>query len=628
MERPFGPLTGTRYRIVLAVVGLGAVLAPPAASGVAKAGKCPSGQVSVTVMYVHHKGGRADSATACTPRTVTVPKSATALLAKTRAFAATFVPARVLRAFKSTAARRVAAIDGRTDAALIKVVAANSPTPTGAAASTRFAGRSAHAAAGDGNTVTNDNGTVTMHSDRATQIDTYDDQGQDFQSTTTTKATRVKGARSATGKKTLRVRWLMNKCPDAGGIARGTIDLSLRDQRTSAAVSIDQTSTFTAQVVAHFNDSAQLFAVEVNGRWSFASNSANSHRSVGGDASASNFRQKEGSNYFDLTTTTTTGTDDGIVGAGRVLGLYVSEFVVHDYIEQMLNVVQRRVHGGCVSILPDARTVHVRAGATVAIVAHLYDHHGQTFAGPMTAVNTSNRVSPTQTVGNPDATFIYAAPLTAPPGDTDVVRLTHTSKRGLSHDELVSVVIDSGRFPHQFDGSWTRVITAEGDPAFVETVHGMATYVHDPVFPPYLDGTTSIPYDVVSASVTWTVTDSGCAGSGTDDATENSAIGTTEMTLEDVSANPNVPHPEPQPFYYSLRASGNPLTAPTYHCLTPPDEPIIVDFLQIGYVNPIAPGYPADQVQRSPGTSLLEGHATSTNAGLSFDDTWRFTGSG
>jgi hypothetical protein len=264
----------------------------------------------------------------------------------------------------------------------------------------------------------------------------------------------------------------------------------------------------------------------------------------------------------------------------------------------------------------------------VPIVAHLYDHHGQTFSGPMTAVNIAGRVTPTQTVGSPDARFVYAAPLTAQPGETDEVRLTHTSKRGQSHDEVVSVMIGSALLPHQFDGTWTRVITAESDPSFVETVHGTATYVHDPAFPSYLDGTTSIPYDVVSASVTWAVTATGCSGSGTDEATENSALGTTAMTIEDVSANPNVPHPEPQPFYYPLRASGNPLTAPTYHCSAPSDEPIVVDFLAIGYPNPIGAGYPADQVQRSSSATLLEGHALSTEAGLSFDDTWNFTGSG
>ncbi len=621
----FGPLRGTRYRIILAAVVFGALLAAPAAGRVAKVRACPHGQVRLAVSYVHHKGGPLDHATVCAPRVVTVPKSPALLLAKTRALGASFLPVRVVRAFRTAAARRVAAIDALTDAGLLKVVSTYAPATTGATASSRRAGaRSAR----DADTVTNENGTVTTHSDRATAINTFDDQGADFQTTETTRATRVKGARSATGTKTLKVRWLMNKCPDAGGIARGTLDLSLRDQRSSSAVSIDQTSTFTGQVLAHFNDSAQISAVDVNGKWSFASNSAHSHRSVGGDVSAGNFRQAEGSNYFDLTTTTTTASDDAIAGGGRVLGLYVAELIVHDYIEQMLNIVQHRVHGGCVSILPDSRTLHVRAGATVPIVAHLYDHHGQTFSGPMTAVNIANRVTPTQTVGNPDATFTYAAPLTAQPGETDVVRLTHTSKRGQSHDELVNVVIDSGRLPHQYDGTWTRVITSEADPSFLETVHGTATYVHDPEFPSYLDGTTSIPYDVVSGSVTWAVTAAGCEGSGTDDATENSALGTTGMTIEDVRANPSVQQPEPQPFYYSLRASGDPLTAPTYHCSAPSDEPIVVRFLEVGYPNPIAPGYPAGQVQRSSSSNLLEGHTTSAEGGLSFDDTWNFTGSG
>jgi hypothetical protein len=612
------------------IVVLVALFAAPAAGAAKKAKPCPAGQVRRTITYVHHKGGPVDHATGCVVKNVIIPTSVAAAQSKLRALAATLVPAKVARAFKTSSARKVAAIDAKTDAAFVAYANAHAPMPEPVAQSA-FHGVHAIAAetkSADGNSVTNDNGTETKHADYANIINTAEDSGEDWQSTTTTKATRVTGARAASTKRVLKVRYVMNKCPDATGASHGTLDISQRITSTSGTTVIGETATLNAQVIVHFGDNAQFASVEVIGTWKFTSHTAHSNRSVSGNVSASNGQVIEGRAYVDLSTTVTTGTDDNIAAGGGLLGAYIAHIVGHDYVVDMIGAARGRPEGGgCVHIVPNADTVHVKLGGSVAIVAHLTDHHDQTFSGPMYAINTSGRVNPADTQADTDATLTYYAPLDAKGGDTDIVRLTHASKRGKGHDAMVNVVIDprSG-FPHQYDGTWTRVTTYLG---ITVTVHGTATYVHNPVFPAYLDGTTSIPYDVVSASVTWAVTNPAgpCSGGGSADATQNDALGATAMTLEDVSANPYAPHPEPRPFYYSLRAHGDAIHPPTYPC-GPTTESIGTDYLDIGHVSPIGPESSFDDVVKSDNINLLHGHLEHDESGLHVVDDWSFTGSG
>jgi hypothetical protein len=302
------------------------------------------------------------------------------------------------------------------------------------------------------------------------------------------------------------------------------------------------------------------------------------------------------------------------------------------------------LEGGCVEIVPDAPTVHVVPGATVAIVAHLTDHHGTTFPGLMKAYSGSNRVSPTQTQGSPNATFTYTAPATASPGATDDIQLNHVSKRGKGHGGHVVVIFDKSPFPQRFEGTWTRVFTSSAQPGWTETAHGTAVYVRNPLFPQSVEGQTSIPYDVQSASVDWTVSGShnagaGCtitfSGSGTAPAMENSALGVTGLTLEDVSNKPEAPKPEPKPYYYSIRASGDPLSAPQFDVIrtgckeSNTQEPIGVNYLDVGFPNPFNSETPPEEIQKSDNIRLLAGQLnTPEGSSPASEDTWSFTGSG
>jgi len=591
-------------------VALAVLLGGPSAvaAGTSKARRCPAGQVRRTIAYVHHKGGPVDHASGCVAKKLVVPTSFAGLQRSIRTLGLTFAPARAVRAFRTAAARRVAATDAKTDAQLAGDVAAH------AARATR-----------DNDTQTNDNGTETLHSESHESLDTADDTGEAYVTTSTTKATRVHGTAI---RKRLQVRYLINRCPDASGKSQGSVSMTLTDVRTSNGVSISQTSKFDADIVVQFDDHAQVASVKVTGTWSFAVDTAHSHRSVGGDVSSSDFRITDGSAYINLPTSVTSGTDDAIATGGGPLGTWVAEVVAKDMIEKLIG--RARAYppgGGCVKIVPASQTFHVRAGGTVDIVAHLTDHHDQTFSGPMTAVNTAGRVTPAETQASTDARFTYSAPADAKAGDTDVVQLGHLSKRGkaLPNSGTVNVVVDRTHFPQRFDGTWTTILTLG---PLTETVQGSAAYVRDPNFPESVEGTTSIPYNVVSASVTWKVSGPGCSGSGVADAMENSALGATDLTLEDVTSNPAAPKPEPRPFYYSIRATGNPLTPPTYDCTAPSTEPIDVHYFDIGHPGPFDAGVPFDQVQRSDSITELQGHAAGTDGAVPFDYTWHFTGSG
>jgi hypothetical protein len=320
----------------------------------------------------------------------------------------------------------------------------------------------------------------------------------------------------------------------------------------------------------------------------------------------------------------------------------VAEGIAHEFIQDMLS---RTPNGVCVKIVPESPTVHVVPGGTVAIVAHLTDHHDQTFPGLITQHNGAGRVSPAQAEANTDARFTYTAPAGVTPGGTDDVQLSHVSKRGKGVGGHVVVIFDDKpHFPQRFDGTWTRVFTMSSRPGWKETVHGTATYLRDPLFPQSVEGQTAIPYDVQSASVEWEVTGSGAgagsctitySGSGSAPAMENSALGATDLTLEDVSSKPGAPKPEPKPYYYSIRANGDPLNAPMFDVFYSPDcsesdsqEPISVNYLEIGDPNPFSDETSLDQIQKSDELLLLSGKLSTPEAGgPATEDSWSFSGS-
>ena len=172
------------------------------------------------------------------------------------------------------------------------------------------------------------------------------------------------------------------------------------------------------------------------------------------------------------------------------------------------------------------------------------------------------------------------------------------SRRGYSPTLKIPISERRSAFPARFIGTWRRVYADfAGRAGMVETIDGSATFVRNPLIPPAAEAIIAIPYDVQSSTITWNVsgshTEAGCtttySGSGTDTATPNTFVGTS-MTLQDVSANPAAPVPEPMPFYYSIRASSDPVNAPlftitrtgTTGCNTVSQEPIGVDYLEIG----------------------------------------------
>jgi hypothetical protein len=469
--------------------------------------------------------------------------------------------------------------------------------------------------------VTNENGTETLHLNRFEDLDTFDQLGESWETVITTRPSPVTAHKSATDVKTLAVRNVLSRCPDAGGLERGTLQFSLTEVRSSGGAVLKTTSTLDAQVVGHFDDNAHLASVDVIGTWSYK----DAARSVSGTLSSGGVHEDaDGHRTLTVDSATTTGSDDDIVLGGRVTALWVMVLANAD-VQQMVNGMTAT---GCVVVVPDATTVHVRQGATVAIIAHLTDRHGQTFPGVIKEFNPLDRVAPPQFAGNPDATFIYSAPADAKPGDTDTVHLSHVSKRGTSlvRGGDVNVVVDAGGLPQRFTGTWTRVITFVTGVTYTQTIEGTATFQLNPLFPTSYATFTSLPYDVVSATVTWKITAGACTASGQ---TTPDMTNATRVTLQDVTTNAAAPRPEPRPFYYAIRVAG-PDPQPTYDFTacglgTGMISPF---YLDIGYGSPFDSSSPTDKIVKSSSPAVLAGHATSSQAGLDFDDTWNFAGSG
>jgi hypothetical protein len=212
----------------------------------------------------------------------------------------------------------------------------------------------------------------------------------------TTETVETRAGDSATTTRRVTLKALMSRCPDASGVAHGTLDLTERETTTVGGIVVKETSTFASTIAAKFADNARIASVQVNGNWSFTQGQSSSVRSVSGTATTGRFHQNtrgaNGSiidNYVELKTAVTTATDDGIAASGGYLGPWVTMTVEDVLTTTLLDPLQVRALGGaCVQVVPNADTVHVIPGGSVAIVAHLTDSGGLTqFAGPITVYN-------------------------------------------------------------------------------------------------------------------------------------------------------------------------------------------------------------------------------------------------
>jgi hypothetical protein len=300
-----------------------------------------------------------------------------------------------------------------------------------------------------------------------------------------------------------------------------------------------------------------------------------------------------------------------------------------------------------VKIVPEPLEVHVKPGKSVAIGARLNDAQGAPRSGTITATDGSagGTVRPSAAQADPKAAFTYIALPARPPGGVDKVTFRHVSKQGKASAEMTVIYDDVPHLPTRFEGTWTR--TFEGGPSFAgfrETVQGTAVFVRNPLFGPELDGYTSIPYDVESASISWVVSgsevsvnDPDCmvtySGSGSEPY-DAETWGEVRLTLQDVTGSSAAPQPEPAPYYYSVRAQGDSLNPPKYNIAytagcneTNHQEGIVTDYLDIGFHGVFGADSPSDEIIKSADPALLEGSLSRSQPGyLPTHDEWRFTG--
>jgi hypothetical protein len=236
-----------------------------------------------------------------------------------------------------------------------------------------------------------------------------------------------------------------------------------------------------------------------------------------------------------------------------------------------------------------------------------------------------------------DVTFCRDRP------DQDVVKLIIASSNASATGEPLGLAENTVTasntcpLPTRYDGTWTRIYTDPTQGSFTETIHGTAAFVRSPLFPPEVDGQTSVHYDMESSSVTWSVTGSQpCSvysGSGTDlPDSHTSFSGNTRLTLEDVSGRQGAADPEPEPYYYSIRAVRDPLQAPQYDIYDPCSDThapagIILPYLYFGWPSSFDADTPTEELVKSADPTLLAGHKVGPNeSGITVDDTWSFTG--
>ena len=375
------------------------------------------------------------------------------MLRKTRAIAAKLAPRAMRRARKRKAARRVAKADRATDAALGRAAA---PLATAATVGTDTERSAVAGPPGTRSTMTR---TVTERTGNEPTI------GRDGDLTIDTRSTRIGGSSK---RKTVSFKHDMDRCPSGAGIGRGPVTYTQHDHWVVGDVVEDEIGRFSGEIVAHFADNARIASVDVTGDWSWSTETRRSGRrvarhAVAGRAHHEGFSQTtSGSavdNHVEVRTTVSTATDDGTAISGNYLGLFTA--VLPDiFMEEALDGIQKRaLSGACVRVVPDQPEVRVAPASTVALNAHLTDSGGATFAGTITTQH--DRVQPKSGDGH----FTYASAASAPPGGYDIVRLDHTSKRGVASPGSVKVIYESFDY-RVLSATLDETVTGERPPDF------------------------------------------------------------------------------------------------------------------------------------------------------------------
>ena len=664
-ERPEEPMLRTRRNrpsrhpasLLAALIFVAAALGPAPASAVLVPGaavqsatkknpkSCKSSEVRRTIAY--RTRGKRRSVTGCIPRSWS--KSPT--LRQGRAIVPKLAPKQIAKLLRGKAARRVSAADPVLDRAI-----AAAQLPLMLVVDPAFARAAAVGQGGDTQTLRSPPGTTTTQTRTGTEWSASEpNPGEDREVVVETKA---KGSSKTSTYKLLQT---MSRCPDAGGVGRGVIKLSMRETHTVDKPGggygvTDVLTTYDAEVLVRFNDGAAVESVEVKGNWSYEnqtrsapSRSARERRLTRHtvDGAVTGSTGADGRNST-VTTSVQNANNWGMAIYGQLVGAVANTIVDQVPGELVRDSAGRARSGACAKIVPDPLTAHVKPGGTVALTATLNDGAGAPLPGTVKAVTAQASTTPGVAQADTTARFTYNALPYSPPGRSDTVTLSHVSKRGLANDKTVTVIYDEPpALPQRFDGTWTRIVTSEG---LTQTYEGTASYVKHPFFGPQNPGTeeASVPYIVESASMHWKVTGgssgAGCTqtytGEGTtvySEAWNNGAHRGTHLDLQDIRRGAGAPASEPAPYNYAIAASGDTQDGPRYdingsgNCAGHTTAPIDYRYLEIGTptYDPNDPPSDPGRVERADSAVLLEGHRfTDEGFGNTYDDTWHFTGSG
>ncbi len=466
--------------VALAVLLVGAPTALTADSE-AKRKRCKASETKRTVTY--KRRGHKRRATGCAPKAGAVPGTVAAalptVLKRTRAVAAKLAPRVAKRARKRKAARRVARADRATDAALGR---GDAPLATAATVTTNADRSPVAGPPGTRSTLTRN---ITERTGDEPRI------GREGDVIIDTRSTRVGGSSK---RKTVSFQYEIDRCPDGGGIGRGPVSYTQHDHWVVGDVVQDEIGRFSGEIVAHFGDNARIASVDVTGSWSWSTETRRSGRraarhAVAGGAHTEGVSPSTSGDALDnpveVRTTVSTATDDGTAISGNYLGLFTA--VLPDlFMEEALDGIQKRaLSGACVRVVPEQAEVHVAPASTVPITAHLTDSGGATFAGTITT--THERVQPSSGDGH----FTYASAQTAPSGGFDIVRLDHTSRRGVANPGSVKVIYDSFDY-RVLSATLDETVTGERPPDFAQCpLSGRQTNTMDLGPQPFDPSTTS-----------------------------------------------------------------------------------------------------------------------------------------
>ena len=551
---------GKTLVVVLVLLGLcattGAAVAPPAESA-KKAKRCKASQVKTKVRI--GTGKRKRRVTMCLPRAVKRPSSAPAAWRKARAIALKHVPKRVARLLRKKAARRVRAAGAVTDRAI--------------AAALRPAARSAKVThESDTKILRSPSGTRTVQRRKGTEWDDEEDEpGVEVEVTVDTTSTRIDGLSSSKSDRAELAR-RMSRCPDAGGVGRGTIRWLQSEKQIAAKPGggygvHEARGEFKATVLVHFNDEAKVTSVDVDGDWKWSSETRLASERGGPERSVGLFSAAGG-------LTAAVGTDGRVssfnVGPGNasspgaaavaVLLGTITVLVPLEAVKELVTGIQRRAVGGkCATILPDPVSVHVKPSQTVEISAGLRDAKDQPITGTVKAQAAKAIVTP-EAQADPIARFTYSALSAVPAGRTDTVTLKHISKRGRAREQTVTIIYDDppppplpNAYGGTLSGTWDTTSTGEhwSYTANVELAYDSDEAAPPPGAPPGRYRRFSITSGTAQVSVTINSPFGGCSYNGSGPVVLDAGSQSGPMIVQAI---------EKPAYFLSLRSQGKTIT--------------------------------------------------------------------